>query len=463
MLNTFTLNLKQTVANLLAFLKKPTDSPETNTPTKGKLRELLNLLLLKALVALVFTTLIWAVSKAGWYKTDNHAVDAMLRSIPIWAALLSGILLIPMLEELMFRFGLRFRRGYFTFLSWILLLVGGIYAFKMLPLPWALGTAGILVALMVIYQLKANAIGGYLERIWPRVYGILFYSVAIVFGLIHLINFTDFNYASLAVLLIPVLVGSQIWGGLLMGYMRVKYGFFWGFFLHAAHNAVFMGLGLLTISQLEEKLNIRNENYSLKVEEHWRYDKTAGSNSIVSCDTSAFVNTELNEVITQLLQAEDISIQNNPEIKFTRAVNLYYKGETSDLNQTKAAILTELQKLYKFDITKADVEKEMWDVEVENSTALAANISDRDDKASEITVDKSGIKMHNVTIDQLLAALQKEYNVALADKTTDAGRYNFTFSKKGFAELKDELKEKYGLALQSKMIMTQQALVEFRK
>ena len=167
-------------------------------------------------------------------------------------------------------------------------------------------------------------------------------------------------------------------------------------------------------------------------------------------------------MVTHLIQAEHVSIVDNTGSKFTPAVNLYYKSETPDLAQTKDAILAELQKLYKFDVIKANVEKEMWDVKVENTTALAASVSDRGGITSEIDINKKGIAMRNVTIEHLITTLQKEYNIALADKTTNANRYNFTFSKKSFEEPKTELKEKYGLALQSKMIMTQQALVEFR-
>lgn len=462
MLKAFTSNFKQTVSNLLSFLKRPSDSPETDVSTKDKVRELFNLLLIKVLIALVFTGLIWSIEKLGWYKIDGHAVEAMLRSAPIWVGLLLGVILIPLLEEFVFRFGLRFRRGYFTFLLFVLLLTAGIFAFKMMPLVWAMGAIVALCMLMIAYLIKAYAIGEFLEGVWPRMYGVVFYCVAILFGLVHLLNYTDFNYTSVAILLIPVLIGSQIWGGLSMGYMRVKYGFFWGFFLHAAHNAVFLGSGLLFMSQLEEKLNVSNENYSLKVEEHFYFDKTADSKRMVSVDTAVFVNTKLNDVITHLLQVENVFIVDNTSNKFTPAVNLYYKSETSDLAQTKEAILAELQKLYKFDVTKADVEKEMWDVKVENTAALATSQSTRGGITSEITIDTKGIEMHNVTMADLLTTLQKEYNIILADKTTDAGRYNFTFSKKGFADLKAELKEKYGLALQSKMIMTQQALVEFR-
>ncbi|MBC5774262.1 CPBP family intramembrane metalloprotease [Pontibacter sp. KCTC 32443] len=463
MLKTFTLNLKQTTTDLIGFLKNPTDSPETEMPIKGKLRELFNLLLINIVLSVALVGIIELIVLLGWVNYDGHAVSEMLRKFPIWGGLLLAVIIVPFFEEVVFRSGLRFRRGYFTLLTALMLFVAGILSFRYLTLFWALGISIAFGGIMIIYLLKAYSIGEFLERKWSQIYGILFYSIAVIFGLVHISNYTNFNYASVALLLIPVLVAPQIWAGLALGYIRVKYGFFWGFFLHAAHNAVFIVPTLLFINQLEEKLNIHNENYSLKVEEHFRYDDTAGSTSIISGDTVAFENTKLNDVITHLLQTEEVSIQNKIGNKSTRAVNLYYKSETSDLAKTKAAILAELQKLYKFDVTKADVQKEMWDVEVENTTALAANISNRGDKTSEVMVDKKGIKMHNVTMEQLIGTLQKEYNIALADKTTDEGRYNFKFSKMSFEELKSELKEKYGLVLQSKMIMTQQALVEFRK
>ncbi|MEJ8757832.1 hypothetical protein WG947_12535 [Pontibacter sp. H259] len=462
MLNTFTSNFKQTAANLLSFLKNPTDSPETDMPTKGKVRELFNLLIIKVLVALVFTGLIWGIEKIGWYKNDVHKVEEMLRSYPIWGSLLFIVVLIPLVEEFVFRFGLKFRRGYFTFLLFVLLLTLGIFAFKMMPILWGLGITVALTVLMVLYLMKAYQIGEFLKRTWTRVYGILFYSVAILFGFIHIFNFTDFDFTSVAILLIPILIGSQIWGGLSMGYMRVKYGFFWGFFLHAAHNAVFMVPFLLFINQLEEKLNIRNENYSLKVEEHFRYDKSAGSSSVIDTDTAAFVNLELNDVIKQLVQASEVSIVDNSESRLKIAVNLYYKSKTADVATTQAAILTELQKLYKFDVTKAEVEREMWDVAIEDNTSLAAHAVAMDSNAATVIRRAKELTIKNANLHELLTILQSDFNVVMANKTTDTNKYNFTFTKKGVAELRSELKEKYGLALKSKMIMTQQALVEFR-
>jgi len=463
MLNTFALNLLQTATNLLSFLKKPTDSPEADIPTKGKVRELFNLLIINILFSTVLVGIIEIVVLLGWVNYNGHAVTEMLRRFPVWGGLLIVVILGPFFEEIIFRSGLRFRRGFFTIVSALVLFIAGILSFRYFPLLWALGLSVGLGGIMITYLLKAYAIGEFLERKWARIYGILFYSVAVLFGLIHISNYNNFNYASLALILIPVLIAPQIWAGLTLGYIRVKYGFFWGFFLHAAHNAVFMVPFLLFTSQLEEKLNIHNENFSLKVEEHFYYDKSVNSMSSLYGDSAVFENTSLNQVITQLLPIEDVSIVNNTGSKLIPAVNIYYKSKTPDLGKTKANILAELQKVYKFDVTKADVEKEMWDVKVENTAALAASASDRGGINSEISINRKGITMHNVTMGQLLNALQTEYNIALADKTTDEGRYNFKFGKVSFEELKSELKEKYGLALQSKMIMTQQALVEFRK
>ena len=290
MLKIFTLNLQRTATDLFSFLKKPTDSPETDMPTKGKVRELFNLLIINVLLSTALVGISELIMLLGWINYDGHAVTEMLRKFPIWGGLVIVVLIGPFLEELVFRTGLKFRRGYFPVLLFILLFVTCIVAFKMMPLLWALGVLFVLAMLMIVYLIKAYAIGEFLERLWPRIYGAVFYSVAVIFGLIHIFNYTNFNYASLALILIPVLVAPQIFAGLSLGYIRVKYGFFWGFFLHAAHNAVFMIPFLLFASQFEEKLNVSNENYSMKVEEHFRYDETLGSRTMISGDT-AFLRT----------------------------------------------------------------------------------------------------------------------------------------------------------------------------
>ncbi|WP_162428393.1 hypothetical protein [Pontibacter pudoricolor] len=167
MLRAFASNLKQTATDLLSFLRNPSDTPVPGIQVTGKLQVLLGVLVLDVLLTFGFMGLIHLVELLGWHKYDAHAVAEMMRSFPLWGALLLGIIIVPFAEELVFRAGLRFRRGYFTFLLFVLLLAAGIFAFNMMPLLWALGAAFVLGLLMIVYLMNAYAIGEFLERAWP--------------------------------------------------------------------------------------------------------------------------------------------------------------------------------------------------------------------------------------------------------------------------------------------------------
>src|SRR5690606_4152701 len=146
-------------------------------------------------------------------------------------------------------------------------------------------------------------------------------------------------------------IAPQIWAGLLLGYMRVKHGFFWGFFLHAGHNAFFFGLALLTMGSLDEKLNITNDNYSMTVEERILHDPNATTRYRVGKDSIVFVNRELKDVIEVLLEKERNYIEYGEKVRLNKTINLSYRNHSGDHAQDKGRVLAELQKLYKLKIT----------------------------------------------------------------------------------------------------------------
>jgi hypothetical protein len=74
-------------------------------------------------------------------------------------------------------------------------------------------------------------------------YTYIFYFSAILFGIVHITNY-KLSYTIL--LLSPILIAPQILVGSI-GFLRVRYGFVWGFLLHALHNAVFVGIGILSL------------------------------------------------------------------------------------------------------------------------------------------------------------------------------------------------------------------------
>jgi len=55
--------------------------------------------------------------------------------------------------------------------------------------------------------------------------------------------------------------------GLLIGYLRLRYGLKWGIYLHSLHNLIFIGTSLIFLAGPIEKVNTVNEKYSLKIEE----------------------------------------------------------------------------------------------------------------------------------------------------------------------------------------------------
>jgi membrane protease YdiL (CAAX protease family) len=63
----------------------------------------------------------------------------------------------------------------------------------------------------------------------------LYYVSAILFGLVHIFNYqlNDSHYA-----FIPFITITQTFGGLILGYIRITYGFWYGVLLHASFNGL---------------------------------------------------------------------------------------------------------------------------------------------------------------------------------------------------------------------------------
>ncbi|MBX0333937.1 CPBP family intramembrane metalloprotease [Pontibacter sp. HSC-14F20] len=464
MLHSFTLQLKQTVSDIWLFLKNPKDQPAAVSSRSIKLRILLYVLLIDVLLMFALTGIIELVEMIGWDTGNTHSVLEMMRSFPVWAFLLLGVLAVPLLEELIFRYGLRFKSGYMAFLAFVVVITLGSFAYSLLPLEGAIGVWVILGMALVLYALNGDAVTNFLEKVWNKVYGVFFYLVAFAFGLIHIANFTDFDYASAAVLLIPILIAPQVIGGMLMGYMRVKYGFLWGYFLHASHNALFFGLALATMSSFE-KLDLQNVNYTLQVEEYVRHDQTALASKFMGPDSIGFENQKLHDVILALLDKEESLVELDKKRHPYTAIDLHFKthAASKDIKQNKQLVLEQLQEVYKFDVTYRLQQMDAWDVAITDSSLLATNAV-ADIGKSTVMYNEEGITCENVTLGELVGAIEKNFKVGLIAKNDllESGKYNFKLPKGDFEQAKEDLKTKYGILLQSRMELADLAVVSFK-
>ena len=208
----------ETWYDLISFTKNPKDSERSDHDLKFKAKRLFSVLAIELPIMAILVALMQGIEELGLFSSDDHKVEDLFEMLsPLNLMLVAGFGL-PFMEEVVFRFFLRFKRNYpLHFLSFV-------FAFA-----------------------TEKDIKAYLEEKWNRYYKYIFYSSAIGFALVHIFNFE----LSLSVLLItPILVAPQFLMGLFIGYMRMKFGFFWGFFLHAIHNSILLGAALLFLNEM---------------------------------------------------------------------------------------------------------------------------------------------------------------------------------------------------------------------
>ena len=98
-----------------------------------------------------------------------------------------------------------------------------------------------------------------------RVLKIAVYTSSVVFGLYHLSNYT--NNEVLFYLISTIIVGSQLLGGFLLAYLRLKHGLPWSILTHAVFNAL-MVIPSALFMQGKTVIDYQSADYSLVVTEY---------------------------------------------------------------------------------------------------------------------------------------------------------------------------------------------------
>lgn len=143
---------------------------------------------------------------------------------------------IPLIEEIIFRLPLNLKKSCLAIsLSFLYLRFSGNFLTHILNLTKTedlikISITGIifLLIMVIVKQDKLN----HLKR---EHYKFIFYFIAVGFGLIHILNFHIINYYLL--FFYPIFVLPQIFMGVIIGNIRIKYGFIWGWALHCLINS----------------------------------------------------------------------------------------------------------------------------------------------------------------------------------------------------------------------------------
>ncbi|MCU0440807.1 MAG: CPBP family glutamic-type intramembrane protease [Bacteroidia bacterium] len=160
-----------------------------------------------------------------------------------------GAILFPVIEELLFRLHLKSVKGSYIFYLFIcfVLAVLLINAFFLRT-----QVAVALFVLLCVFLFTILLTWPYLKqyqftciRFLLKYFHIHVWLSAVVFAMMHVTNYT--LYSTTALLLSPLLVLPQLFAGLTLSYIRLKYGILSSIIMHGLHNGL-----LFTVMYLSE-------------------------------------------------------------------------------------------------------------------------------------------------------------------------------------------------------------------
>jgi hypothetical protein len=202
----------KTLENLISFLRSPY---KANVYEDIKLKDFILLLILAIGFVVPYALLL------EWSGIDqfDHKIKELLDNNK-WLVAISAIFFAPLLEEPVYRLHLDLKKSHIAWsLGLSLLLISEVW--HPLVLFWV-----YLVYLIIMVNLNKEV----------SLKFVVYFSSG-MFALIHMTNFTDFNYGRYYYL-VPVLVLAQFFIGLLASYIRLNHGMKWAIVFHGVYNAV---------------------------------------------------------------------------------------------------------------------------------------------------------------------------------------------------------------------------------
>lgn len=182
-----------------------------------------------------------------------HKSDDLMSEMGQMTFFIVGVVIAPIVEEFIYRFTLQYPKYAFTGILFAL----GFTIFAFIPEANLLFTYALLGLFFIVllgstlffHSINRKEQGPEILKVIHRKYfRWLFYSQAIIFGLVHISNYDFAAMDNLYIL--PLLVVPQTILGIVLGYSRIRYGFWSVIYLHMIHNAVLITLATVAKGQL---------------------------------------------------------------------------------------------------------------------------------------------------------------------------------------------------------------------
>lgn len=233
--------MKTYFIELFNFYKNPKDVRIKNYTLIKNIKYILYTFLADLSLTLIFFPFLYLLSKNNLIPEDferiNYTDNTLLKSLMVIAVF------VPLLEEIIFRFPIRYNKLYRYFIS---------------------------------------------AKVWDFLFKILVYIIPLLFGFVHLSNFGDLTLP--LILMSPVLIGSQIIGGYLYTFLRVKFNFASAVVTHMLWNLV-LSLGVIFLLSVEKPFQQNDQDLSIEIKQ-FEYNNLESQNLTIDSIGSKIFKVE---------------------------------------------------------------------------------------------------------------------------------------------------------------------------
>jgi hypothetical protein len=201
---------------------------------KQKLKHTLFFYVFSLILSVFFVLLI-----KFFFNLNNVGISQIKEEWSLLKLLFIGSLILPILEEIVFRLPLKFKPinisiSFFfliyAFISKVFFNVGYLTInFNVIIIMFFSLFFGFLIYFFMLKNFD------YFNTFWNKNFRWIYYFSVFSFGLLHIGNF---QIDKLSFIILPLLVLPQLTSGFIAGYLRIKYGFIYCCFFHIVNNFI---------------------------------------------------------------------------------------------------------------------------------------------------------------------------------------------------------------------------------
>ncbi len=108
------------------------------------------------------------------------------------------------------------------------------------------------------------------QKLWDKIFPFLVYASSVIFGFVHLTNYT--NDVFWFYVFSPIIITSQLIGGFVIVFIRVRYNLFYGTLYHALWNMLMTFIMLFT-ENFSSPYQEKTEKYSIEISGKYFFDE----------------------------------------------------------------------------------------------------------------------------------------------------------------------------------------------